>query len=748
MDNYIGKRLDGRYEILELIGAGGMANVYKANDRLENRIVAVKILRGEFLDNAELVRRFKNESKAIGMLSHTNIVKVYDVNFSDTVLYIVMEYIDGITLKDYIDRKKPLSWKDTIHFTTQVLRALQHAHDNGIIHRDIKPQNIMILSIGSIKVMDFGIARFSRSETRTITNKAIGSVHYISPEQARGEETDAKSDIYSVGIILYEMLTGKLPFESDSAVSVAMKQISDEAISPREIIPDIPEGLEEITMKAMSKDPAKRYQSASQMLRDIDEFKKNPSVVFAYKYFSGDNVPDMTDLNKNVAAATTASAPLSRIAKPSESPASSPNGAPRKVIKKRKRRIKHRNIFLWLVLGITLACVICTGIILSTAFGLFEGERESVDLPSFLNMEISKVKSEYSDRFKFKVFEEYSADKREGTVIDQRPYPPKTIKEGSTVSLYVSKGPEIVTIPDVIDMSSGEASKLLRSMGLSVKMLQSSDKDYGSNKVLYCEPAVYTSVQTGTEVTLYINVISVTVSSSTTVPNVVGMPYKEAIDALTKLALGKGLVETVDDPSPAGTVLSQSIPEGRRVSAGTRVNLTVSSGVVQNEYSIQCGLPYSVDGNTSFAVNIFINGQLNVGTTGSSNGSAGTTFRTDTDVVVDVKLGDSNSLFMSYAVNVADHSISVVTDNSGSFQMEAPKPKTVKVTLVVNNGSGSGSQDVPVGSDATFDAVQPAEGYTGGIADGCTYDETYKIAKVTNVQNEITVTVTFSKIEG
>ena len=226
MDALIGRKLDGRYQIMELIGSGGMANVYKATDILENRIVAVKVLREEFMDNEELVRRFKNESKAISMLSHPNIVQVYDVNFSDKVQYIVMEYIDGINFMQYLESEGRLEWQEALHFTVQVLHALSHAHDRGIVHRDIKPQNIMVLRDGSIKVMDFGIARFARSQTRTVTDKAIGSVHYISPEQAMGEETDAKSDIYSLGVMLYEMLTGQLPFESDSAVSVALKQIS------------------------------------------------------------------------------------------------------------------------------------------------------------------------------------------------------------------------------------------------------------------------------------------------------------------------------------------------------------------------------------------------------------------------------------------------------------------------------------------------------------------------------------------
>ena len=284
MDKYIGKKLDGRYEIRELIGVGGMANVYKAYDVLENRVVAVKILREEYMNNDEFMRRFRNESRAISLLDHPNIVKVYDVIFSNRIQSIVMEYIDGITLKDYIEQEHVLRWKEALHFTVQILRALQHAHDKGIVHRDIKPQNIMLLSDGTIKITDFGIARFSRSSTKTITDKAIGSVHYISPEQASGAFTDARSDIYSVGVMMFEMLTGKLPFEADTLVSVAVKQIQSQPALPRSINPDIPEGLQEIVMRAMQKDADKRYQSAAEMLHDIYEFKKNPSIVFSYKY--------------------------------------------------------------------------------------------------------------------------------------------------------------------------------------------------------------------------------------------------------------------------------------------------------------------------------------------------------------------------------------------------------------------------------------------------------------------------------
>ena len=264
MENYCGKRLDGRYEIREIIGVGGMAVVYKAYDVIDDRIVAIKILKEEFLANDEFRRRFKNESKAIAVLSHPNIVKVYDVSFGDRLQYIVMEYIEGITLKEYIEQQKVINWKEAVHFVTQILKALQHAHDKGIVHRDVKPQNIMLLQ--------------------------DGSVHYISPEQARGEITDDKADIYSVGVVMYEMLTGQLPFQSDSAVSVAIMQLQQEAKRPREINPDIPLGLEQITLRAMQKNPKDRYHSAAEMLVDLDAFRRNPSIKFDYDYFV-DNEP-------------------------------------------------------------------------------------------------------------------------------------------------------------------------------------------------------------------------------------------------------------------------------------------------------------------------------------------------------------------------------------------------------------------------------------------------------------------------
>lgn len=281
MDQYIGKMLDNRYEILELIGSGGMANVYKAKCHRLNRMVAVKILKNDLAENADFRRRFRDESLAVAQLSHANIVSVYDVSRSGDTEYIVMELVDGITLKQYMERRGKMDWREALHFITQIMRALSHAHSRGIIHRDIKPQNIMVLRDGSVKVTDFGIACLA-SASQTLTQEALGSVHYISPEQARGDRTDARSDIYSAGVVLYEMLTGRLPFEGESAVSVAIQHLSSVPLAPREIDPDIPEALELICMKAMCANLEKRYPSADAMLEDLEKFRKNNSVDLGY----------------------------------------------------------------------------------------------------------------------------------------------------------------------------------------------------------------------------------------------------------------------------------------------------------------------------------------------------------------------------------------------------------------------------------------------------------------------------------
>ncbi|MEG1384638.1 MAG: Stk1 family PASTA domain-containing Ser/Thr kinase, partial [Oscillospiraceae bacterium] len=656
MIDYIGKKLDGRYEIIELIGAGGMANVYKARDLRENRIVAVKILREEFLDNEELVRRFKNESKAIGLLSHPNIVKVFDVNFSDSVQFIVMEYIDGITLKDYIERKKPLSWKDTVHFTVQILRALQHAHDRGIVHRDIKPQNIMLLQDGSIKVMDFGIARFSRSETRTITDKTIGSVHYISPEQAKGDITDAKADLYSVGIMMYEMLTGKLPFDSDSAVSIAIKQISDNAKRPRDIVPEIPEALEEITLKAMAKNPNVRYQSASQMLRDIDDFKKNPSIVFAYKYFSDDNSPTKY-IDKSA--------------------------APQKKKKGEKGPKKKGSLSIALLLGVTAACVISTVALLLFAFGLLENEKIDVELPNFVGKTLVEIQSDAAYKtFKFTVVEDYNlADV--GVVYDQSPLPPKQIKESGAITLFVSKGVEIVAVPDVVGMSSGDGKVALRNLGLVVRQESVSDENYETNKIVQVSPIAGSEIETGGEVTIYVNTL--TMSSDTIVPKFIDMMLYDANTTLASYGLQIGVVTMQDNEKPAGTVIGQSIPEGSKVASNTSIDLVVSKGITSRAFSVTAsGLPTKVEDGAAYQVYAVFGGATVAGPVAATPGGA---FKVDFTATSDGKLdiyvkGKSDYLFQSFTINLVSGSVSAPTGGGSSYGNTVPATISVAPTAV------------------------------------------------------------------
>ena len=455
MDNLIGKVLDDSYRLDELIGVGGMANVYRAYDLKKDRTVAIKVLREEFLDNVELVRRFKNESRAISVLNHPNIVKVYDVSITPQLQYIVMEYLDGITLKEYLkQRGRALPWKEAIHFVAQVLRALEHAHANGVVHRDIKPQNIMLLADGSARVMDFGIARISRSESQTVTDKAIGSVHYISPEQAKGDITDAKADIYSVGVMMYEMLTNTLPFDADSPVSVAMKQITDTATPLREIDPSIPEALEEIVERAMAKEPAARYPSASDMLADIEEFKKNPSIRFEYKKLIADaatqkrTMTNQTNRTGNTATTKKATPP--------------------------KKRKKSHSIVIPVMLGMALAFALGSAFlcynIFTTSSNMLFSDKPNVELENFIGMTQADVKSnkEYTKKFKIQWQEEYNPNYEQGIIYEQSPRAPKEVKQGQTVVLKVSMGTEILTVPDVTSMTRDSAQQKLREEGFTV----------------------------------------------------------------------------------------------------------------------------------------------------------------------------------------------------------------------------------------------------------------------------------------
>ncbi len=560
MDKFVGKRLDGRYEIKEIIGVGGMAVVYKAFDNQENRVVAVKILKEEFISNEEFVRRFKNESKAIAMLSHPNIVKVYDVSFGDLIQYIVMEYIDGITLKEYIEREGSLRWKDAVHFTIQILKGLQHAHDKGIVHRDVKPQNIMVLPDGTIKVTDFGIARFARSEQRTITDKAIGSVHYISPEQARGERTDEKTDIYSVGVILYEMLTGRLPFQAESAVSVAIMQLQREPQLPTEINGSIPLGLEQITMHAMQKNPERRYQSASEMLCDLGAFRKDPSITFDYSYFVDDSptkfVPNSFDYD---------SVRIPEEDEPEET--------------------KEKNNMIPILAGIAATLVIAI-IVLAAIFvpKLFSKSNSEISCPKFVGQLYDDIKAnkEYTDSFKFETEWQANNEFEYGYVFEQSKAEGQKVKKGATITLYISKGESTKKVPDVYGLTESAAVSKLKAEGFkpTVEAMPSDDVEEG--KVIKTEPQRTQVVGENLDIKIYVS--SGKSLKNVSVPSVVGMKQADAEKELKEknlvASVKEKLITSDDKYYPIGYVVKQEPDTGSsEIPEGSTVTIYVSTGV-------------------------------------------------------------------------------------------------------------------------------------------------------------------------
>ena len=588
MDKYLGKRLDGRYEMRELIGVGGMAYVYKAYDCIDDRTVAVKILKDEFLNNEEFTRRFRNESKAIAILNHPNIVKVLDVGFGEHLQYIVMEYIDGITLKEYLDQRKDIRWKEAVHFTVQILRALQHAHDKGIVHRDIKPQNIMLLSDGTIKVTDFGIARLSRNELRATIDgeKAIGSVHYISPEQARGEITDEKADLYSVGVVLYEMLTGRLPFEADNAVSVAIMQMQSEPTAPREINPDIPEGLEQITMKAMQKDPAKRYQSAAEMLSDFDEFKRNPSIKFEYTYFVDETPTRYVDAITRVRGDQ---------ADDPDADEDAPEG---------KKKISTVAILA----AVASAVVVVAGLIVLIVFQFASvGGRKEITVDNFVGEEYAKLsEKEGIGNYDIKVEEGYNAEQPAGHVYKQEPVAGSTIKIKGTVTLYVSKGSRLEAVPS---LTPGELASTVRSRLVAaefeVEEAEESSTEYKKGTVIRLDPEPGTKVQYGSKITMYIS-SGAPESEPIDMPNVTGYSLSDAVERLVTAGFTRSKIKTtmVNDKAAKDTVLSVS-PSGSKVLPDAEIELKVSTGF--SDVEIQLPMPNT---DTTADLQFFVAGKM------------------------------------------------------------------------------------------------------------------------------------------
>lgn len=566
MDNYVGKRLDGRYEIQEIIGVGGMSVVYKAYDNVDDRIVAVKILKDEFLTNDEFVRRFKNESKAIALLSHPNIVKVYDVSFGEKLQYIVMEYVDGITLKEYIQKQNAITWNDALLFTTQILKALQHAHDRGIVHRDVKPQNIILLSNGSIKVADFGIARFSRSDTKTLTDTAIGSVHYISPEQAKGEFTDEKADIYSVGVVLYEMLAGKVPFDADNAVSVALMQLQEDAKRLTEINPDIPLGLEQICVHAMQKDPNDRYQTATEMLLDIEEVMKNPDTTFDYSYFVDKqptkyviNAQDSKDLTED-----------------------DEEEEEEEYVEEYYDPNHKKKVITAVVIGVLVLIGAVVLLIMSLTGGTFKSTHS---LESFVGMSYDEIQSSDEYDYEFIMQQEKTNETESGIVLSQIPEAGTKVLDGSQVTLVVAVTADDISVPNVYNLDQEMAVRALTNEGLNNYTVTSVGSDsVEEGKVVYTNPKAGDVVSADAQITIYVSSGPTTTQvEQIQIPDVKGLSQESARTFLTKMGFTNVNFVTEDSATAKGIVLSQSPAAGTRMSANDTIKITISTGVTTTE---------------------------------------------------------------------------------------------------------------------------------------------------------------------
>lgn len=567
MDQYIGKMLDDRYEILELIGSGGMANVYKARCHRLNRLVAIKILKSDLADNADFRRRFHDESQAVAQLSHANIVSVYDVSTNPDREYIVMELIDGITLKQYMERRGRMDWRESLHFITQIMRGLSHAHSRGIIHRDIKPQNIMVLRDGSVKVADFGIACLA-NQGQTLTQEALGSVHYISPEQARGDRIDARSDIYSAGVVLYEMLTGRLPFEGDSAVSVAIQHLSSVPLAPRDIDPSIPEPLELICMKAMNSDPNKRYASADAMIEDLEKFRRDPSVDMDYirqelTAPAADTEPTMPLPTAQVASAVKKhTGELRREREEEEEP---------------PRRDKKS---IAIIAGIFAAAVLLVVLLFKLILGDFgpAGSNKSYPVPDIRGKTVEEAQEMegVKDIFLIEVqgtrtTEEYQL----GQIVEQDPAAGRTRKSNLVIQVYVAAEPEKVPMKDLVGMEYRQARVLLTDMGLDLKITTetvSSDK-YGADAVIETVPAADEPLVAGQTVILRVS----TGPETVTVPSFTGQDIANAVQNAQDLGLTVGEI-TYDTFSfaPQGQVIEQSIKPTNEVPGGAKISFTVS----------------------------------------------------------------------------------------------------------------------------------------------------------------------------
>ena len=719
MDQYIGKMLDNRYELLEVVGVGGMAVVYKAMCHRLNRYVAVKILKPEAAADPELRRRFRDESQAVAMLSHPNIVAVYDVSKTENLEYIVMELIDGITLKQYMRQKGgPLPWKEALHFITQVMRALRHAHSRGIVHRDIKPQNIMVLRDGSCKVADFGIAHLGNSQN-TMTQEALGSVHYIAPEQAKGAKVDARTDIYSAGVVLYEMLAGHLPYEGDSAVAVALQHINTTPPMPSSYNPSIPFGLEQITMKAMAMNPGDRYESARAMLLDLDSFRKNPKTVFPYvtgqepltqipKLSDEDETQLITD-NGNLYGTPTTTRPEHRTAYTDADDENSGSRKNRNNGSGKKKKSSKAPIII--VAAVIIIFLILAGLFVSRTLS-GSGTGEEVTIPDLVGMQYNDAVLEYGDSFDIQIGAYTEDDSQtEGAILDQDPEADSTSTSSRpTITVTVCIHSDSITMPDVSGMTETEALQALIAAGISSSNIIKGTSVYSSDVeegyVVSTDPVSGSPVTSDTQVTYYLSKGAdpdaeeeadedeeaeededeeeedeEDAVETVTVPNFVGSTRTQVLAQLKSLGLS-GTFKEVSDSSAAGTVLTQSVASGTEVEVGTTITFTVSTGPEETDDDADDDDADSTDDDTADTSDSTADTSDSTESTGSSS-----------SVTVD------RQITITLPTDRDEVSVSVTVGGTTAYSRSGVDTSAGSMTVTI---SGSGTQTVAVYIDGTL----------------------------------------------
>ena len=612
-DRNIGRMLDNRYEILKVIGTGGMAVVYQAKCHRLNRMVAIKILKDEFITDEEFRRRFRAEGENVAMLSHPNIVSVYDVSSSDEANFLVMELIEGITLKQYMEKKGVLNWKETLHFAMQIAKALEHAHDKGIVHRDIKPHNVMVLKNGSVKVTDFGIARVM-SKSNTLTKEALGSVHYISPEQAKGGWVDNRSDLYSLGVVMYEMLAGRPPYDAESPVAVALQHINGGAPMPSTLNPNIPGGLEQIIMKAMALDAKDRYSSATEMLKDMEEFRKNPAILFNMTDSSEEPtqvLPNPELIRREAAKPRTTAERVAGVnhqprqqtpaqvppqQRTARNPAASAEAARRAAAAEQQRkeqeardeekRSKTATIAIIACSAVAIIAIICFLIAISNG-GLFQ-DQPLVTIPD-LRGEMYQSLPAYSN-FTVKILEQqYSEEYKKGQIMEQKIEPGTEVEVGTDLFVIVSMGPEPKEDEPLImedltangGMKVEEAKSYLEAMGFKVLPFESANEEFEEGRVYKTDPAAGTELKAGQTVKIYISTGPAV--KTVVMPDLIGMDYNAARQMLLDLGFSVVTYESKESDAPEDEVIEQPFEKDTEVDVTERIILTISEGPAPTE---------------------------------------------------------------------------------------------------------------------------------------------------------------------